>query len=99
MDSRAQLVRQQVCGRDRILHGEIDADAADRRHRMRGVADESRPGCVQRLRRLIATVSSLTSSKLFTSAMPGCRIGAMRTTSSSSACNPLALPRRIVPWR
>jgi len=30
---------QDIGRRDRILHGEIDADAADRRHRMRGIAD------------------------------------------------------------
>ena len=28
---------QQVRGRDRVLDREVDADAADRRHRMRGV--------------------------------------------------------------
>ena len=34
-----KLCCQEVRGRDRVLHREIDADAADRRHRMRGVAD------------------------------------------------------------
>ena len=34
---------QQVGGRDRVLHREVDADAADRRHRMRGVADAQQP--------------------------------------------------------
>ena len=38
-----QFRSQQVCGRDRVLHREIDADAADRRHRMRGVADAKQP--------------------------------------------------------
>ncbi len=34
---------QAVGGGHRVLHGEIDADAADRRHRMRGVADADQP--------------------------------------------------------
>ena len=38
----------------------------------------SNPGRVQRFSRLIATVSSLTSSQLFTSAIPDLRIGAIR---------------------
>ncbi len=36
--------RHQIGGRHRILNREIDADAADRRHRMRGVADAKQPG-------------------------------------------------------
>jgi hypothetical protein len=32
--------------RDRVLNREIDADAADRRHRMRGVADAQKPRLV-----------------------------------------------------
>ena len=30
---------EDVCRRDRVCDGEVDADAADRRHRVRGVAD------------------------------------------------------------
>ena len=43
--ARAQRAGEPVRRRDRILDGEIDADAADRRHRMRRVADaqEARP--------------------------------------------------------
>jgi len=35
---------QDVRGGDRILDGEIDPDAADRRHRVRGVANAESPG-------------------------------------------------------
>ena len=38
----AQRLCQNVGGRDRVLNGEIDADAADRRHRMGGIADDGR---------------------------------------------------------
>ena len=43
---RAGLERrgQAVGGGDRVLNGEIDADAADRRHRVRRVADADEPG-------------------------------------------------------
>ena len=34
---------QQVRGRDRVLHREVDPDAADRRHRVRRVADQRQP--------------------------------------------------------
>ena len=34
---------QDIRGGDRVLDREIDADAADRRHRMRGVADAQKP--------------------------------------------------------
>jgi hypothetical protein len=33
------------CG-DRILNGEVDADASDRRHRVRRIADAQQPGPV-----------------------------------------------------
>ena len=43
--SCAQRLGQDVGGGDRVLHREIDADAADRRHRVRGIADaeQARP--------------------------------------------------------
>ena len=37
---------QPVRGRDRVLDGEVDAHAADRRHRVRGVADAEQTGPV-----------------------------------------------------
>src|ERR1700740_1934139 len=37
---RGEFVR---CG-DRVLNGEIDAHATDRRHRMRGISDAQKPG-------------------------------------------------------
>ncbi|GGN73526.1 hypothetical protein GCM10011610_16090 [Nocardia rhizosphaerihabitans] len=40
---------QNARGRDGILHGEIDADAADRRHRVRGIADARQAGHVPAL--------------------------------------------------
>ena len=40
----AQRRRQDVRGRDRILDREIDADAADRRHGVRGIADAEHAG-------------------------------------------------------
>ena len=80
-----QLRRQQIGGRDRVLNREIDADAADRRHRMRGVADAEQPRARPRGSRLIATVSSLTSSQFLTSASPGLRIGAIRRCRRASA--------------
>ena len=40
----AQLGREQVGRRDRVLDREVDADAADRRHRVRRVADAEQPG-------------------------------------------------------
>ena len=45
----AQRLRQDVGGGDRVLHREIDADAADRRHGMRGVADAEQPGSMPAL--------------------------------------------------
>ena len=43
-DAAAQeLGCKQVRGRNRILNREIDADAADRRHRVRGIADAEQP--------------------------------------------------------
>jgi len=34
-----QFCGQQVSGRDRVLNRKVDADAADRRHRVRGIAN------------------------------------------------------------
>ena len=85
-----QLCCQQVRGRDRVLHGEIDADAANRRHRMRGIADAQQAGPrpalqpIDRDREQLDVVPALHVDK------PDFRIGAMRATSSSSACSPLA---------
>ena len=61
---------------------------------------QSNPGRVQRFSRLIATVSSLTSSQLFTSATPGFedRRHAARRRRAAPAI-PSPSPRRIVPWR
>jgi hypothetical protein len=39
---------QHVGRRDRVLHSEVDADAAHRRHRVRGVADAKDAWCVPR---------------------------------------------------
>jgi hypothetical protein len=48
--ARRPLVEQgpgeNIGRRDRVLNREIDADAADRRHRMRGVADAQKPRLV-----------------------------------------------------
>ena len=57
--------RQDVRRRDRVLDREIDADAADRRHRMRRVADaqQARAAPSASAGRRV-TVSSFTSSKL-----------------------------------
>ena len=40
-----ELRRQNIGRRHRILHRDVDADAADRRHRVRGISDaeQSRP--------------------------------------------------------
>ena len=59
---------------------------------------QSRPGRVQRFRRLIVTVKSLTSSQLFTSAMPDFRIGAMPTMASRKASSPRALTASYSPF-
>jgi len=64
---------------------------------MRGIADAEQAGSVQRFRRLIATVSSLTSSQVFTSAIPDFRIGAMLTISSRKALSPAALTASYCP--
>jgi hypothetical protein len=55
-----QRVGKQIRGGDRVLNGEIDADAADRRHSVRGIADaqESRPVPLAQTG-LICTESSL----------------------------------------
>ena len=37
---------EDVGGRDRVLDREVDADAADRRHGVRGIADREQPGPV-----------------------------------------------------
>ena len=42
----AQRPCEEVGGRDRVLDGQVDADAADRRHGVRGVADAEEPGPV-----------------------------------------------------
>ena len=42
----AQGQGEDIGRRDRVLNREIDADAADRRHRMRGVADAQKPRLV-----------------------------------------------------
>ena len=39
-----QRAGKDVRGRDRILDGEIDADPADRRHGVGGIADREQPG-------------------------------------------------------
>jgi hypothetical protein len=39
----AQRLRQQVRRRDRILDRQVDADPADRRHRMGRIADAQQP--------------------------------------------------------
>ena len=40
----AQRTRELVRRRDRVLHRHVDADAADRRHRMRRIANAQEPG-------------------------------------------------------
>ena len=61
--SCAQRLGQDVGGGDRVLHREVDADAADRRHRVRGVADAEQARPVPCRSRSTATVSSLTCPK------------------------------------
>ena len=62
---RRAAAGQDVGRGDRVLDREVDADAADRRHRVRRVADaeQARAGTTARSRST-ATVSSLTSSQL-----------------------------------
>ena len=68
----AQGAGQEVGGRDRVLDGEVDADAADRRHGVRRVADAQQARAVPASRsRSTATVSSLTSSQLVERRPPG----------------------------
>jgi hypothetical protein len=49
---------QQVRRRDRVLDREVDPDAADRRHRVRGIADAEQPGRAHSRSRSIFTVRS-----------------------------------------
>jgi hypothetical protein len=42
----SQRPGENIGGGDRVLNGEVDADATDRRHRMRGVADAQKPRLV-----------------------------------------------------
>ncbi len=82
--------RQNVRGRHRILNGEVDADAADGRHGMRRIADESRPGLYQLVSRSTRTVKSFTSSHDRISPMRSARYGATFTTPSLNTSRPAA---------
>src|SRR6185437_1589817 len=77
-----ELSREQVCAGD-------SACAAS--------PMQSRPGRVQRFNRLIATVSSFTSSHVFTSDMPAFRTGAIPMTSARKASSPRAVTASYCP--
>ena len=63
-DASAQRAGEEVGRGDRVLDREVDADAADRRHGVRGVADAEQARPPPFRSRSTATVSSLTSSQL-----------------------------------
>jgi hypothetical protein len=63
----AQRYRENIGGGDRVLHRQIDPDPADRRHRVRRVADAQQPGPPPSRQPVDATVSNLMSSQSFSS--------------------------------
>jgi DNA-binding PadR family transcriptional regulator len=92
-----QRRRQPVGGGDRILHRHVDADTADRRHRMRGIADAQQTRPPPFFSRSTATLKSLMSSQLFSWPMRSARNGDISTTPSRNASSPVALTSSIPP--
>ena len=85
---RPQRLGENVGSRHRILDGEIDADSADRRHRMRGIADADQARAIPFRNRSTATVSSLISSQLFSASTRSRSIGASLAISARNAGRP-----------
>ena len=90
---------EQVGRRDRVLDGEVDADAADRRHGVGGVADAEQAGPVPRARAGRRHGSSFTSSQSRSSPTRSAqeRARRRRPRRGTRRCR-AARPRRCRPW-
>ena len=85
---RQQRLGEDVRRGDGVLHGEVDADAADRRHGVRRVADAEKPGLYHWRSRSTRTVSSLTSSQDAIAFMRSRANGEAAATASRKASRP-----------
>ena len=83
-----QYRSKNVCGGDGVLNGEIDADAADRRHGVRAIADAQQAGTRPFAQAIDANAERLMSFQSASSATRSLRYGATSAMSARNAGRP-----------
>jgi len=90
--------RQDVGRGDRVLDGQVDADASDRGHRVGRIADAEEAGPVPGLERSTVTVKSLISSQALSSPTRSCMTARSPRYSRGTTRCPFDAARRGRPW-